>query len=362
MRIFTFPNGFRIIYEKPDSEIPLTSILAFVKLGSIYETDGIRGASHFIEHMCFKGTKRRPNSKIIIKNYDSIGAYFNAYTEKEYTCYEIKCGEEHLANSIRVLSDMMMNSVFDKTEFKKEHDVVIEENIKSQDDSEECIKENSDFLIYEGSSYQYPIDTLSYHKKSGLLKYSDVIKTYQNYYTPNNIVLSIVSHIPFSKLKSILKHTFFMKEFSHTSILSQPILYVEPQREPKYNIKRKTDISTLQLRISFRTCPNSSEDRFILNLLDTIIGTTFSSRLFVILREKNGLTYSCNSSTNYYVHSGDFSILATLNPRKLLKNGEKKGVLPLIIDLLNDLYKNGVTQEELGLFKGYTKGHHRIDM
>lgn len=362
MKTFTFPNGFRIIYEKPNSEIPLTSILVFVKLGSVYETDGIRGASHFIEHMCFKGTKRRPNSNIIIKNYDRVGAYFNAYTEKEYTCYEIKCGEEDLANSIQVLSDMLINSTFDKSEFKKEHNVVIEENIKSQDDSEECIREYSEFLIYEGSSHEYPIDTLSYHKKTGVLKYEGVLECYHNYYTPNNMVLSVVSHIPFSRIKGLLKNTYFMKHSMQYPFLNSPILYLKPQSQIKYDVKRRADISALQLRISFRTCSNMDDDRFPLNLLRSIVGDTFSSRLFVTLRENNGLTYSCNSSSNYYVHSGDFTILATLNPKKILENGTKKGVLPLIIDILNDLCKNGVTQEEVSLFKGYIKGQHHIDM
>jgi hypothetical protein len=119
MKTFQFPNGFRFIYEKPNSDIPVTSILGFVKLGSIHERDGIRGVSHFIEHMCFKGTKRHPTSKIISRNYDRIGAYFNAYTHKEYTCYEIKCEEQYLENSIHVLSDMMMNSQFNKKEFEK---------------------------------------------------------------------------------------------------------------------------------------------------------------------------------------------------------------------------------------------------
>lgn len=363
MKIFTFPNGFRVIYDKPNSEIPLTSILGFVQLGSIYEKDGIRGASHFIEHMCFKGTKRRPNSEIIIKNYDRIGAHFNAYTEKEYTCYEIKCDEEHLANCIHVLSDMMLNSVFNKTEFTKEHNVVIEENIKSQDNLDECIQENSEFLIYEGSPHKYPIDTLSYHKKSNVLKYSDVVKTYNDYYTPNNMVLSIVSHISFSKIKSILKNTEFMKQVPEKSLFfSRPPLYVEPQTQIKYDLKRRPDSSALHLRISFRTCSTSSSDRFALNLLSNIVGNTFSSRLFMILRENNGLTYSCDSSTKYYLHSGDFSISATLNPQKILENGEKKGVLPLILDLLNDLYKNGVNKEEMTLFKGYIKGQHHIEM
>lgn len=361
MKTFQYPNGFRVIYQKSNSDIPVASIIGFVKLGSIHETDGIRGVSHFIEHMCFKGTKRHPTSKIISRNYDRIGAYFNAYTEKEYTCYKIKCDEQYLEKSIQVLSDIMMNSQFDKKEFEKEHQVVIEENIKSQDDLNAIVKTNSDALLYEGSSYQFEIDTLAYHKKR-LLKYEDVLNTYHNYYVPQRIVLSIVSRISFSVLKNVLKSSSFTKMLGNSSIYYEPSLYLNPQTGVKYNLKKKTDSAALYLQISFRTCSYYSDDKYVLDLLDKIVGNTSSSRLFSILREDNGLTYSCTSSTTHYAHSGDFSISIVLNPKKLLKNGEKTGVLPLVIDLLNDLCKNGVKQDEIALFKGYVKGQIQIDL
>ena len=360
MKTFQFPNGFRTIYEKPNSHIPVTSILAFVKLGSIHETEGIRGASHFIEHMCFKGTKLRPNSKIIVRNYDRIGAYFNAYTEKEYTYYEIKCDDQYFENSIQVLSDIMMNSQFNKKEFEKEHQVIIEENIKREDNHDETVHAISEAMVYEGSSYQFEIDTLAYHKPR-LLKYEDVVNAYTNYYVPQRMVVSVVSKIPFSTVKSVLKSTSFMRASSETPFYYGPTLYLEPQTQVKYNVKKNSDVSAIYMRISFRTCPYQSAERYVLALLSNIIGETFSSRLFNILREENGLTYSCGSDTNHYSHSGDFTISITLHPKKLLKNGEKPGVLPLVVDLLNDLYKNGVFQDEIKLFKGYVKGQLQLE-
>jgi predicted Zn-dependent peptidase len=240
--------------------------------------------------------------------------------------------------------------------------VIIEENIKSQDDSENMIHDNSEYELYNGSSYEHPIDTLDYHKKPNSLNYADVIKTYRDYYQPERMVLSVVSHVPFHKVKTILKTSSFMKASKEHPTYSQPKLFLEPQTEIKYNIQRKPDISALHLCVSFRTCPNESNDTYILDLLNEIVGSSFSSRLFTILREDNGLTYSSSSSTNYYPHSGDFSINVTLNPEKIFENGKKKGVFPLIIDLLNDLLKNGVTKEEIVLFKGYVKGQHHIEM
>jgi len=224
MKTHIFPNGFRIIHEKPKTDIPLTSISCFVKLGSIYEPEKLKGASHFIEHMCFKGTKQMPQSTSISHHYDGIGAYFNAYTEKEYTCYQIKCSEERMKNTLHILGDMLMNSIFKKEEFTKEYKVVVEENIKSEDDMENLIVEKIDSLLYSGSPYALPIDTLSYHKKP--MKYEDVIQIYSEYYRPENMVLSIVSHIPFSTINSIIESSFFMKKRDVPTRSPESFIYI----------------------------------------------------------------------------------------------------------------------------------------
>jgi hypothetical protein len=136
----TFPNGFRFVYEKLRNSAPITSIQVFCDLGSVYENDETRGISHFIEHMTFKGTKKNPNSIKLFLEYDKIGAELNAYTDKRFTCYMVKCEDEHVENSLKVLADMLLNSTFDRTEYKKEEKVVIEENINSNDDPEEIKK------------------------------------------------------------------------------------------------------------------------------------------------------------------------------------------------------------------------------
>ena len=360
MKTYTFPNGFRILHEKPKTDIPLTSISCFVKLGSIYEPEKIKGASHFIEHMCFKGTKKMPHSSFISHHYDGIGAYFNAYTEKEYTCYQIKCGEERMKDTLHILGDMMMNSIFKKEEFTKEYKVIVEENIKSEDNMEILIVERIESLLYSGTPYALPIDTLSYHKKP--MKYENVIQIYRHFYRPENMVLSIVSHIPFSTIKSIVESSFFMIKRDVPTRIPESFVYIEPQPDVKCNIYKKPNLTATYLHISFRTCPYENPDRYSLYLLSQIIGGTFSSRLFSLLREENGLTYSSDSEVVFYKHSGHFSIKMILNPQKILKNGEKKGVLPLVIGLLNDLYKNGVKKEEIDLIKGYIKGQFTIKM
>ena len=347
----TFENGFKIVYEKPKNNSPLSSVQLFCDVGSVNEYDGIRGASHFIEHMCFKGTKQFPKSKDILLTFDKFGADFNAYTEKRMTCYHIKCNKEHIDDCIQLLSDMLMNSIFNKTEYKKEYEVVIEENIRNENDADVIIDENMDILLYKGSSYEFYIDNIIFHKKP--LKYDDVLNYYKNFYIPSRFVLSIVSNIPFDNIKSFVKKSFFMKHCNPNNefLLKHSInLNITPQYEIQYNLHKKVGIVTNLISIGFRTCNDLCSDKYALKLLNTMFNG-LSGYLAILLREDNGLTYTSSSSVNFYEHIGDFVISAETDSKKLLKNGNKKGVLPLIIDLLNDLIKNGVSTKEVEFAK-----------
>ena len=362
IKIHTFPNGFRLIHEKPKSKLPITSIHTFCDLGSVYENDDIRGVSHFIEHMTFKGTKKIPKAKDIFTQYDKIGAYFNAYTVERYTCYTIKCNDDYVENSIDIVSDMMMNSVFNRREYNKEYKVVVEESISDENEPEDLIQRLTNKLLYNGSSYENPVDCLAYHKNKGL-KYEDVLEIYKTFYRPDRMILSVVSNIPFETIKKMLKQTFFMNRSSGTNIIKYPMnLTITPQSDIQYKIEKKSGILTTLLTVGFRTCNMRSPHKYALNLLKHILVGGMSGRLFMILREKNGLTYSSDVDTTYHEHMGDFTISTECDYHKMMHNGKSQGVFELIVELLNDLLKHGVTQEELDIAKGFLQGHMSIKM
>ena len=374
---FTFPNGFRLIYESAKHNIPVSTIYAFCELGSIYEYDNVRGVSHFIEHMCFKGTKKIPQSKDIFKHYDKIGAYFNAFTEKQFTCYTIKTQDEFVNNCISILSEMMLNSVFNKKDFFKELKVVVEENVKNTDDSENIILDMMNKLLYNGSSYENPIDTIDYHYKKSF-NYNEVVNIYKQFYRPDRMVISIISNVPFNKIINAIKYTLFIKTDIHNLAFSSNAciniidksnsFYINTncpeQSKIQYNILSKKGINTTYIMVGFRTCSQYSNDKYVLNLLNNILSGTMGSRLFMILREENGLTYKSSSNVEYFNNLGSMTIFAETDPSKLIYNNSKKnqGVLPLIISLLNDLIKNGITQKELKLIKGNMKGKVVINL
>jgi predicted Zn-dependent peptidase len=361
---YIYENGLKLIHEKPQSDLPITSIQIFCDIGSIYEKDGVRGAAHFIEHMCFKGTSKIPDGKEIFLNYNKIGAYFNANTEKRFTRYTVICQDEYFKNSFYILSDMLMNSTFKKKEFEKEINVVVEENIRNEDDANDLISMTLNKILYNGSSYENAIDTLSFHKKN-TLKYEDVIEMYKMFYKPNRMVISIVSNLSFLSIKNMVKSSDFLKKHKNSTCYSDKypkITTIVPQSTVQYNITKKIGVTTMHLNIGFRTTNHMSADKYILNVLSNIIGGNTSSRLFRLLREENGLTYSSSSYTTYYEHLGDLTIDIESDSHKIMKNGNKKGVLPLVITMLNDLLKNGIKQDELAMIKSNLKGSMILDI
>jgi len=359
-----YPNGLRIIYEKSKTEIPLSYIYLFCDVGSAHEPDNLRGVSHFIEHMCFKGTKKIPKAKDIFIEYDKIGADFNAFTIKRATCYMVTCQNDYFHNCFSILGDMVLNSTFSKKEYEKEYEVVMEENIDDNNDFEEIIYVNSDALLYKGSSYANPVDSIKYHSKGSYPNYKDVLDFYHDFYKPENMVVSVVSTMPFSKIKSLISSTFLSKKTCMKPNLTNNIVInhtLAPQQNIQFHLEKKNGVENTLLTIGFRTCAMNSTDKYKLELLKTILVGGMSGRLFMLLREKHGLTYSVRVETENHEKTGVFTIFTQTESSKLLKNGSRgKGVLPLLIDCLGDLIKNGVTDNEVDIAKGNQEGDWMI--
>lgn len=365
IKTYEFPNGFRCVYEKSKNKLPITSIYLFCDFGSVHENDDIRGLAHFIEHMCFKGTKKIPQSKKLFKEFDNLGIEYNASTFKRYTYYNLKTNDETIHKSLYLLSDIVLNSVFKKKDCDREIKVVIEENIKDQDDKEYTLYDNIDKMIYNGTPFENPIDSIEYHKKP--LDYETIFKNYNLFYKQNNMVLSVVSNLSFTQIIKLIKKTFFILKTNGNNEEIHNIknkLFIPPvlQNDIHFTINREPDINVSYLAISFRICSQLSNEKYTLNLLKVILGGFFSSRLFQLLREDNGLTYSSTVDTEYYETAGDFTIKAITDPNKLIKNGSKKGVIPLLVEMLNDLIKNGITETELILAKNYYKRNMYINL
>jgi len=313
--------------------------------------------------MCFKGTPNRPSSEQIASVYDKQGAYFNAHTEKRYTCYVVKCSDDHFAESIQVLADMMMKSLFDKRAYTKEKNVVMEETILLNDKPTTILFNQMDQMVYRGSSYQHPIDTVEYHTGQHVLDYPAIVEMYRLHYRPDQMVLSVVSQLSLAAILKAVKKTAFVRASSSqiTCRTPSPNYSLISQTGIQCSVFRKPGVQATYIGIGFRTCDQTNPDKYVLDLLKYVLGGYMSSRLYQLLRNDNGLTYTSNVYAEHYEHTGKFMIYASVDHRKIIRTSNRQpGVIPIIIGMLNDLVKQGISADELATAKGFIQGNWTI--
>lgn len=361
-----FPNGFRVIHERPGNKLGICALQVLVDLGSAYETDETRGMVHFIEHMCFKGTKHIPNPLNIFKRQDNIGGSFNAYTNQRFTVYVSMIENSDIDACTNLLAEMMLFSIFPVVGFKKEEQVVIEECLRIEDDAESVLKDDTTTVLFEGSSFEFPVDHISYHKKK--YQSSNVVDFYHMFYRPENMMMSIVTDVPFHTILKMVESSFYakMKPKKSSSIeLKKHLLYYTSHPEHskiRYHLREKKNVETVHVTISFPTCNQNNEDKYVIEMLKHILSGTFGNKLAILLREENGLTYTsrCFSEENEF--SGYISIYAQVNKTKIMKNDKKPGIIELIIGLLNQLIRYGVTTEELNIAKRNKRAKLKLEL
>jgi predicted Zn-dependent peptidase len=352
IKTFEFPNGLRLIYTP--NKLPITGVSMMVKVGSINEPRHLYGVSHFLEHMLFKGTSKRPTTMIISKELDIIGADYNAYTDKDLTCYICKAESKYLERMVDILSDMLCDSFVREKEMNIEKDVVIEEIIRGYDNPASLIADKVYEIIYKGNPLSHDIGGDSKTIKS--YKHKDIVDFYKDNYCPNNIVISICSDLDFESIKNIVSECCLAKMEKQCGN-DKVSMILDKQKGPRFIFKDK-ELEQANIIIGYRTCNQDGMDKWYLELLSIIIGGNMSSRLFMLLREENGLSYSVSAESAVYEASGHFQVQTAIDKDKLIKNKEKEGGIPLIMRCLLDI-KNGkkpITKEELEKAKGYMRG------
>jgi len=360
-KMHTFPNGLRIIYEPHSATNPQTHIRAFCHFGSIHEPDNLRGAAHFIEHMCFKGSRSFPSWSEVNEPFSHSGARFNAFTTKQYTCFEVDCLNSYVHQFTKIIADIMLRSVFDRKEYNLERNVVREEMKMKPQNS--FLEE----LAFSKTVYANPVDHESYHK-SGCLPYDDVTNLYQKYYTPNNMVVSILSSIQFNTILQYISDTQFAETPQKIKTMP-PIMnpnigvfdgFVVASKSTNFAVKSSpAGGNTATIEIGVLICNQFQNDEvYSLNVLRQIISNSTSSRLFVELREKHGLTYKSGSYMNLYEPAGIFALYAISDVNRLIhddKSSSRPGVIPVIFNILEDLITHGITERELKAAKNSIK-------
>ncbi len=334
-------NGIRVVAERMPS-VKSASIGLWVNIGSRDEAAQEHGISHFLEHMFFKGTRRR-SAEQIAKEIDAIGGELNAFTSRETTTFYAKALEDHLPKAVELLSDNFHYSKFDPRDIDKERQVVMEEIKMVEDDPEDLVHTLHVEDMLKGNPLGRSIlgtpETLAKINRRRIL---DFLK---RTYAPQQIVIAVAGRFQFDPLFSLLESRFGKYRGNGTP----PTERVPPKITPQFQIKKRK-FEQAHICISTPGLSVSHPQREALHVLSTILGGGISSRLFQEVRERRGLAYSIYSCPSFYQDGGIFTVYAGTSAKNL------SSVTELIFKELKKLKAKGVLGEELKKAKEHIKG------
>ncbi len=337
------PNGLRII-TAPMKETKAVTVLFLIKAGSRYENKEKNGIFHFIEHMVFKGTKKRPTALDISKELDSVGASFNAFTSDEYTGFYVSATANHFNMSLDILSDIIINSQFPVLEIKKEKGVIIEEINMYNDLPQRNVVDLAKMQLFGDTPLGR--STLGEAKIVSSLSRQDFIKYIKNYYCPENMMVIISGNTDkFNWGKTVKEKLAKLSRKKKKVAKTNYSFQSEPQIVVHY---KKTDQA--HLVISWRTFSRFDKRRHTMKILNNIMGETMSSRLFTEVREKRGLAYYVGSSIWEFSDTGAQLSFAGLDIKRIDQS------IKIILDQYKKLRDKKVSKEELNRAKENIKG------
>ncbi len=334
----TLPNGVRVLAE-PIPHVRSVAVGIWVGTGSENEEKEKNGISHFLEHMMFKGTKKR-TARQIAEAFDEIGGQVNAFTSKEMTCYFAKVLDQHFSVALEVLADMFFESTFLDVEIEKEKKVIIEEIRMVEDTPDDLVHDLLSEVSMNQHTLGFPvigtIENVQQITRNDLFDYKD------KFYHPANTVVSIAGNLPADFLEQV--ESLFGHHFGTPVEVKKEI----PVFSPYGKIKIKPTEQT-HLCIGLPGLTIQDEQIYTMVLINNILGGNMSSRLFQEIREEHGLAYSVYSYHSAHRHSGLFAIYAGT------AHGQEGEVYDRITHLLYEMGTKGVTEKELAKAKEQLK-------
>ena len=344
----TLDNGLRVVScDMPHTRSVAISI--FVKVGSRYETDAEAGLSHFIEHMVFKSTERRPDPVDISSAIEGTGGVMNAGTEQELTVYWCKIAQPYFAESLDLLFDMLRNSLYKPDDVEKERRVIQEELAMINDYPMARV----DSLIDEMLWPDHPLgrDVGGTKESVDGISRDMLIEHATEYYTPGNIVVSVAGNVPHSEVVELSER---LSRDWHGSSRGEPLPVTHAQDEPQMKLEYKS-AEQVYMSVALPGLSLDHPDRYALDLLSVILGEGMSCRLFVELREKRGLAYDVHSGVAHFKDTGSFVISAGVDPSSVYE------ALPTILEQVAEV-RDSLPEEEMERAKRLVVGRMMLRM
>lgn len=351
-KLHTLSNGLRVItVPMPSSES--VTLTVWVKTGSRNEEKRVNGISHFLEHMVFKGSKKRPSHKEISEVIDSMGAEFNAGTEKEWTNFYIKTRNALLPTSFDLLSDMVLNPILDPKEIERESGTIIQEIAMYEDTPMAKVAWEFEELIFKGSKLGWEITG---DAKSVKAITRDDFNGYREiHYYPENMLVSIAGGVKDAEGLKLAKKYF--EDFrAKGSDFSQTKFRSLQQKAQVAVTHKKSDQAHFVL--GFLGDGKNYKGRFAQSLLSVILGSGFSSRLFIEVRERRGLAYAVGNSLQRYSETGYIETYVGTDPKRAQE--AIKIVLDEHYKLANK--QKPISRKEFSKAKEYLKGHFALGL
>ena len=347
----TLDNGIRLI-TAPLEQGQTATIIAMFATGSRYETKEINGMSHFLEHMFFKGTEKRPTSLDITKELDGVGAEFNAFTSKDHTAYYVKVAHHHLPMAIDVVSDMLLNSKFDETELNKEKGVIVEEINMYEDNPLMYIHDIFEEEMYKNSKLGWLIagsrETVRATTRKAMVDYKNT------HYRGDNTVITVAGKLS-PDVESMVQQSFSaLKGEAKENDFDYEKFSVDQSAGRVRLMHRKAEQA--QIGLGFPSYAYGHKDLVASKVLATILGGNMSSRLFLEVREKRGLAYMVRAGVSQYQDVGNFMVQAGLDKEKITTAIEV--IREQFEKMKNDLVDSG----ELQRAKDYLVGRASIGL
>jgi predicted Zn-dependent peptidase len=333
-------NGIPLVVEQI-SNVRSVALGVWVKVGSRYESREINGISHFLEHMFFKGTRRRSSRDIAVE-IDSVGGDLNAYTSRETTTFYVKVLDEHIGRGIDLLSDLFLHSTFPEEEMEKEKRIIREELKMVEDTPDDLIHD----LFYQTIWGDESIGQSILGRKETIKSFQrdDLLSHIRKYYGTKDTVIACAGNFDPDLLIATLNETLGGLRRG-----SEPKRGRKPEFNPSATVHSK-DLSEVHICLGVEGIPVTSEDRYPLYVLNGILGAGVSSRLFQEIREKRGFAYSIYSFVASYVDTGLWAVYAGTAKKRVLE------VIELIMKEMTGL-KDSITGTDLQRAKDQMKGN-----
>lgn len=339
----TLPNGLRLV-TAPISHVRSVSIAFFFGVGSRYEPDDIAGVSHFIEHMVFKGSKRYPSAQIISETIEGVGGLLNASTDRETTVYTARIASRYFDQAMDMLADMVRQPVFALDEVARERKVISEEIGMYMDDpgSWVGVLANELFWLHTplGREIAGTRETVQHMRAPAIRDY------HARHYLPNNLVISVAGDVTPELVEETATRLLGDWKSQPAPVWTPcPPAADAPRVRLDYRETEQTNFDMLMMGL-----PYADNDRYALSLLNTILGDSMSSRLFLEVRERQGLAYDVGSAPVQYHDTGAFSITAGVAPE------QTEAALTAILREVARIRDELVSPQELARAKEYTRG------